>query len=276
LVALEAVRLGIRIVNTGVPPLADGAALPSIFNVAHNLRALAFKPVIDEEVLRPVTDHFTVVAKREGFPIGVPAEYDFTTYQHQVPGGMISNLGHQLRQVGKEAQLQQALEETGRVRVEFGHPIMVTPLSQFVGSQAAINVILGERYKEVTDQVIRYALGQFGEEAVTAMDPEVRGRILDRPRAREIMAQARPQPSLADMRRELGGPGVSDEELVLRWLLNRDDIALMRAAGPAKEYVTQKHPLVRLMAELTRHADSDLIQVSKPGFALTLEKSAPR
>jgi hypothetical protein len=78
------------------------------------------------------------------------------------------------------------------------------------------------------------------------------------------------------MRRELGGPGVSDEELVLRWLLNRDDIALMRAAGPAKEYVTQKHPLVRLMAELTRHADSDLIQVSKPGFALTLEKSAPR
>ena len=135
----------------------------------------------------------------------MPAEYDYATYQHQVPGGMISNLGHQLRQVGKEAQLQQALEETSRVRVEFGHPIMVTPLSQFVGSQAAINVILGERYKEVTDQVIRYALGQFGEEAVTAMDPEVRGRILDRPRAREIMAQTRPQPTLADMRRELGG-----------------------------------------------------------------------
>ena len=172
--------------------------------------------------------------------------------------------------------MQQALEETSRVRVEFGHPIMVTPLSQFVGSQAAINVILGERYKEVTDQVIRYALGQFGEEAVTAMDQEVRGRILDRPRAREIMAQERPQPSLADMRRELGGPGVSDEELLLRWLLNRDDIALMRAAGPAKEYVTTRHPLVRLMAELTQHADCDLIQVSKPGFALTLEKSGAR
>jgi oxaloacetate decarboxylase alpha subunit len=274
LVALEAVRLGIRIVNTGVPPLADGAALPSIFNVAHNLRAIGYKPVIDEEVLRPVTDHFTLIARREGFPIGVPAEYDAAIYQHQVPGGMISNLGHQLRQVGKEAQLQQALEETGRVRVELGHPIMVTPLSQFVGSQAAINVILGERYKEVTDQVIRYALGQFGAEAVTAMDQEVRGRILDRPRAREIMAQERPQPTLADMRRALGGPAVSDEELLLRWLLSKDDIALMRAAGPAKEYVTLKHPLVRLMAELTRHADCNLIQVSKPGFALTLEKSA--
>jgi oxaloacetate decarboxylase alpha subunit len=151
---------------------------------------------------------------------------------------------------------------------------MVTPLSQFVGSQAAINVILGERYKEVTDQVIRYALGQFGEEAVTAMDQEVRGRILDRPRAREIMAQTREHPTMADMRRDLGGAGVSDEELLLRWLLSKDDIAAMRAAGPAKEYVTTRHPLVRLMAELTQHADSNLIEVSKPGFALRLEKNA--
>jgi oxaloacetate decarboxylase alpha subunit len=274
LVALEAVRLGIRIVNTGVPPLADGAALPSIFNIARNLRALGYKPAIDEAALRPVTDHFTAIARREGFPLGAPAEYDYATYQHQIPGGMISNLGHQLRQVGKETELAQALEETARVRVELGHPIMVTPLSQFVGSQAAINVILGERYKEVTDQVIRYALGQFGEEAVTAMDQEVRGRILDRARAQEIIGETREQPTLADMRRDLGGPGVSDEELLLRWLLNRDDIAAMRAAGPAKEYVTAKHPLVRLMAELARNPDCNLIQVSKPGFALRLEKSA--
>jgi oxaloacetate decarboxylase alpha subunit len=272
LVALEAVRLGIRIVNTGVPPLADGSALPSIFNVAHNLRALGYNPIVEEEVLRPVSEHFNVIAHREGFPIGVPAEYDYEVYQHQVPGGMISNLGHQLRQVGKEAQLQEALEETGRVRVEFGYPIMVTPLSQFVGSQAAINVIVGERYKEVTDQVIRYALGHFGEEAVTAMDQEVRARILDRPRAREIMAQARTNPSIAEMRRDLDAATVSDEELLLRWLLNEEDIAAMRAAGPAKEYVTARHPLVKLMAELTHRADCNLIQVSKPGFALTLER----
>src|SRR6516225_10226502 len=274
LVALEAVRLGIRIVNTGVPPLADGSALPSIFNVAHNLRALGYKPLIEEEALRPVSAHFTVIARREGFPIGAPAEYDYEIYQHQVPGGMISNLAHQLAQVGKEAKLKEALEETSRVRVEFGYPIMVTPLSQFVGSQAAINVIVGERYKEVTDQVIRYALGHFGEEAVTAMDQEVRARILDRPRAKEIMAQPREHPTIADMRRDLDAEGVSDEELLLRWLLTEEDIAAMRAAGPAKEYVTQRHPLVRLMADLTRRADCKLIQVSKPGFALTLERRA--
>jgi oxaloacetate decarboxylase alpha subunit len=273
LVALEAVRLGIRIVNTGIPPLADGPALPSIYNVARNLRALGYQPVINQEVLHPVTEHFNAIAKREGFPLGVPAEYDEATYQHQVPGGMISNLGHQLRQVGKEGQLQQALEETSRVRVEFGYPIMVTPLSQFVGSQAAINVIVGERYKEVTDQVIRYALGHFGEEAVTAMDQDVRQRILDRPRAKEIMAQTRTHPTIADMRRDLDAATVSEEELLLRWLLNRDDIAAMRAAGPAKDYVTTRHPLVKLMADLTQRADCSLIQVSKTGFALTLQKN---
>jgi len=276
LVALEAVRLGIRIVNTGVPPLADSSALPSIYNVAHNLRAIGYQPVIDEEVLKPVTEHFTTVAHREGFPIGVPAEYDYAVYQHQIPGGMISNLGHQLGQVGKAAQLEEALEETARVRVEFGYPIMVTPLSQFVGSQAAINVIVGERYKEVTDQSIRYALGQFGEEAVTAMDQDVRAKILDRPRAKEIMAQKRENPTLADMRRDLDGGSISDEELLLRWLINREDIAAMQAAGPAREYVTTRHPLVKLMADLTQRADCNLIQVSKPGFALTLERNAAR
>src|SRR4051812_16280147 len=152
---------------------------------------------------------------------------------------------------------------------------MVTPLSQFVGSQAAINVIIGERYKEVTDQVIRYALGHFGEEAVTAMDQEVRGKILDRPRAKEIMAQTRAHPTMADMRRDLDAATVSDEELLLRWLIDKENIAAMRAAGPANAYVTTRHPLVKLMADLTQRSDCNLIQVSKKDFALTLERRLP-
>jgi oxaloacetate decarboxylase alpha subunit len=271
--ALEAVKLGIRIVNTGIPPLADGSALPSIFNVAHNLRALGYRPVIDEEGLRPVSAHFKTIAEREGFPIGVPAEYDYEQYQHQVPGGMISNLAHQLRLVGKENQLQEVLEETIRVRADFGYPIMVTPLSQFVGSQAAINVIVGERYKEVTDQAINYALGQYGEEGADLMDPDVKDRILNRARARQLTGLARPEPTLQEIRAELGGAGVSDEEMLLRWLLNKDDIAAMRAAGPSKEYSTARNPLVRLMAELTQQTGCNIIQVSKPGFALSLEKN---
>ena len=91
-----------------------------------------------------------------------------------------------------EHRYEQTLEECARVREEWGWPIMVTPLSQFVGSQAAINVITGERYKEVTDQTILYALGYWGgDEAIEAMEPDVRDRILARPRAREISGRRR-------------------------------------------------------------------------------------
>ena len=118
---------------------------------------------------------------------------------------------------------------------------MVTPLSQFVGSQAAINVILGERYKEVTDQVDPFRARPVRPGGRRSMDPDVR-TILDRPRAREISRRRATQPTIDDMRRDLGGAGVSDEELLLRWMLNKDDIAAMRAAGPTKEYVTARHP----------------------------------
>ena len=95
-------------------------------------------------------------------------------YVHQIPGGMISNLRHQLRRVGMENKIDQTLEEAAQVRADFGYPIMVTPLSQFVGSQAAINVIVGERYKQVTDQTIEYAMGIWGKEGAAYMDPNVK------------------------------------------------------------------------------------------------------
>ena len=76
------------------------------------------------------------------------------------------------------------------------------------------------------------------------------------------------------MRRDLGGAGVSDEELLLRWLLNKEDIAAMRAGRSGSTSPT-RHPLVRLMAELGKFADCNLIQVSKPGFSLTLRKAPP-
>ncbi len=275
LCAIEAVKAGIKIINTAIPPLADGASLPSIFNVAANLRALGYNADIDDASLRSVAKHFAVIAKREGFPVGAPVEYDETQYQHQVPGGMISNLGHQLAQVGKAHKLQEALEETIRVRAELGYPIMVTPLSQFVGSQAAINVIVGERYKEVTDQVIRLALGQHGEEAVTLMDQNVRARILDRPRAREIMAENPTLPTLKELRAELAGPDTSDEELLLRWLVNKEDVAIMRQTPPKGDYNSGRHPLVALVASLADRADMALIEIKRPGFSVKLERKGP-
>ena len=274
LCCLEAVQLGIRIVNTAIPPLADDASLPSIFNVAHNLRALGYATGINEDILRPVAKHFNEIARREQLPIGAPAEYDYAQYVHQVPGGMISNLDHQLRALGAKDRLAETLQETVQVRADFGYPIMVTPLSQFVGSQAAINVIVGERYKQVTDEVIRYALGHYGEDVVSLMDATVRGRILDRPRARELAEIERPVLSMEKIRRDLDGAHLSDEELLLRSLVRKEEIAAMRAAGPVKEYATGDYPIVRLVQQLARSTSQNVIHVSKSGFSLTLRTNA--
>lgn len=274
LCCLEAIKLGVKTVNTAIPPLSDGSSNPSLFNVTKNARALGYTPAIDEELLRPVENHFTFIARREGFPIGAPVEYDYSQYLHQVPGGMVSNLRHQLRRVGMEEKLAQALEEAARVRAEFGYPIMVTPLSQFVGSQAAINVILGERYREVTDQVIQYALGLWGKEGSSSMDPDVKDKILSRPRAHELARWEPPEPSIQEVRRKLGGPGVSDDELLLRWLLRTEEIDAMRAAGPPREYLSARQPLVRLVNELTKRKDFSYIHVQKGEVSVTLQKGS--
>jgi oxaloacetate decarboxylase alpha subunit len=272
LCCLEAVKLGIKIVNTALPPLADGSSNPSLFNVAKNLRALGYQTLIDEELLKPVSEHFTYIAKREGFPIGAPVEYDFSQYQHQVPGGMISNLRHQLRKVGMEHKIEQALEETMRVRAELGYPIMVTPLSQFVGSQAAINVIVGDRYKEVTDQIIQYALGYWGREGAELMDPDVKEKILSRPRAKEWAEWEPPEPSVAEIRKRMNAEGASDEELLLRWNLSVEEIASMRASGAPKEYLTARKPLVMLLDELSKRSQYRQILVRKGDMVISLHR----
>jgi oxaloacetate decarboxylase (Na+ extruding) subunit alpha len=272
LCCLEAVKLGITIVNTALPPLADGSSNPSLFNVAKNLRAFGYQTLIDEELLKTVSDHFTYIAKREGFPIGAPVEYDYSQYQHQVPGGMISNLRHQLRKVGMEQKIEQALEETMQVRAELGYPIMVTPLSQFVGSQAAINVIVGERYKEVTDQIIQYALGYWGQEGADLMDPAVKEKILNRPRAKEWAQWQPPEPSVTDIRKKMNAEHVSDEELLLRWNLSVEEIGTMREAGAPKEYLTARKPLVTLLDELSKRSQYRQILVQKGDMVIALQR----
>ena len=104
---------------------------------------LGYEPSVDDRALLPVASHFTYIAKKEGLPIGAPLEYDEYQYIHQVPGGVISNLKHQLAQMRMEDRLNRVLEEIVQVKEDLGYPIMVTPFSQFVASQAAINILTG-------------------------------------------------------------------------------------------------------------------------------------
>jgi len=273
LCCVEAIRLGVTIVNTAIPPLANGSSNPSFFNVAANARALGHTTSVDGGSLHAVSEHFTRIAKREGLPMGQPLEYDYGQFLHQVPGGMISNLRHQLDKVGLGHKMTEALEECGRVREEFGYPIMVTPLSQFVGSQAAINVIVGKRYEQVTDQSIFYALGLWGEEGSRLMHSDVKDRILDRPRARELSRWQPPEPSIAEIRNDMGEPGISDDDLLLRWLVTKDEFDAMKAAGPAEEYVSTSQPVFKLLGDLSKRK-SNRVFIQQRGLSLALSRKS--
>jgi oxaloacetate decarboxylase alpha subunit len=274
--ALEAAKAGVRYIHSAVPPLANANSQPSIYNLAMNLRELGFDPQVDVDVLRPVTEQFTAIAQREGFQLGTPYEYDARLYRHQVPGGMISNLQFQLRQAGVEDRLPEVLEETARVRAEFGYPIMVTPLSQFVGSQAAINVIVGERYKQVTDKTIEYALGRHGgDEALNGMDPDVRDKILDRPRAREIAAYQPPRLTLADLRKKYGRD-VCDEDLILMSIVGDDAVDVVGSANAPRPPAPSDGPLIHLIRQLAEQDRHTFVSLHQPGLNLTMRKDTDR
>ena len=99
------------------------------------------------------------------------------TLQYQVPGGMLSNLVSQLKEAGQEDKYQQVLEEIPRVRKDFGEPPLVTPSSQIVGTQAVLNVLMGERYKMVPKESKKIMLGEFGQ-TVKPFNPEVQKKII--------------------------------------------------------------------------------------------------
>src|SRR5665213_2802525 len=239
---LLAAEAGIEIIHTAIPPLANGSSQPSVFQVASNLRARGFQPVVDTAPLERVRRHLERIADRDDLPRGIQAEYDEDIYNYQVPGGMISNFRFHLRQAGLEDRLSETLQEIAQVRADLGYPIMVTPLSQFVGTQAVMNVITGTRYGMVTDEVIGYALGHWGREAIDVMDPSVREMVLNRPRAREIerdRMQPVEEPTLAEVRQQYG-LGMPDEELILR---------VFAAAGSGDLGLCQARPLTTNYSE---------------------------
>ncbi len=268
---LEAVKAGCRTLHTAIPPLANGSSQPSILNVIRNLRLLGYDSEVNDTDMLPVVEHFTAIAKREGFPLGTPLEYDEYQYIHQVPGGVISNLKHQLGKMRMEDRLDEVLSEIVRVKKDLGYPIMVTPFSQFVASQAAINILTGERYTQVTDEVIYYILGFWGKEAAAEVDPNIADLVLSTPRAKELKQWEPPQPSVEELRQKLGGASVSDDDLILRFSsLDEKEIQAVKAAGPVKEYVTYRHPLVGFIHDLITRSDTDYLHIEKGDFSLTL------
>jgi len=156
------------------------------------------------------------------------------------------------------------------VRAELGYPIMVTPFPQMVCSQALFNILGSERYANVSDQIIRYALGKFGRPS-GPIDAAVLNRILNRGRADEIRREPGP-PDLDEQRRQFK-PGISDEEFLLRATMPAQLVDAMVARGPAcRRYNPATRPILKLLGALREQQHVRDLVIEKPGFRLALRR----
>ncbi len=272
LVCLESVGLGAGTVHTCFSPLANGPSHPSIENMARNLRRMGYLPQVDERAVEQISAHFHYVAKREGKPLGAPVEYDVFQYSHQVPGGMISNLQFMLDQRNMGHRLEEVLEEISVIREEWGYPVMITPFSQLVGTQAVLNVLMGERYKSTTDEALRYVLGHYGK-TPAPVDPKVLDKMLSLPEAKKFRNWQQPQPTIPELRKEIGMPNISEDELLLRVLFAEEHVNATLAAGPIQTaYPSGHRPVMSLIQELTTLKDLSYIDIQKGDFKLSLQR----
>jgi oxaloacetate decarboxylase alpha subunit len=152
-----------------------------------------------------------------------------------------------LEELGREELFDQVLEEVTRVRAEMGYPILVTPVSQFVASQAARNVIDGERWKNVSDETVRFFLGHYGETGAP-VDPEIAEQVLARPQAAKLRDV---QPVSLDGARERFGSRISEEELLLRLTMPEGQVdAMISGSGTGQPAGPRRDPLVTLLREV--------------------------
>lgn len=177
LVCLEAVELGADALHLSVAPLAAGNGQPSVQSVVRDLRILGYTVNVDDERIDAISTQIIDIAEAEGKPLGVPLEYNGLHYMHQTPGGMLSNFRSQLETAGLSDRYDELLLEVARVRAELAYPIMITPFAQFVGTQAVMNVMSGERYAVVPNEIKKYVLGYYGE-LLAPIEPELREKIV--------------------------------------------------------------------------------------------------
>ncbi|MFL5862451.1 MAG: biotin carboxyl carrier protein [Solirubrobacteraceae bacterium] len=258
-VYVEGVRARFGTVHTAAGPLGRGTSQPEALSTARNLEAAGFAHPLDLERQQTVSDHFAQIAAAKGLPIGAPREFDAAYYRHQLPGGMVTTTRRMLAELRRPELFEQVLEEVTRVRAEMGYPIIVTPVSQFIASQSARNVIDGERWANVSDETVRYFLGHYGDPPAP-VEPGIADRVLARSQAKKL---AELQPITLEGAREKFGHRISEEDLLLRLTMPAEQVDAMVAArdgsdgeghgrGPLPAARPGRSPLVTLLAELQR------------------------
>jgi oxaloacetate decarboxylase alpha subunit len=247
-----AIESGFRFGYTAVAPLANGASLPATEDIDDHARDLGLVTGIDRSVLAEASDYFRWVALRDGKPTGEKARFDPALYQHQVPGGMISNLRSQLATMGIAHRMPEILEEAAQVREDLGYPILVSPFAQYIITQAVLNVVQGERYKTIPDEVRKYAGGFYGRLAARPSDAFLDRANLDPGEAATRAPAAYLEDGIAALRRRLG-PSVSDAQLLLHAFY--DDQLASGLSAPGADLRFHTSPLAELVRYLCTRRD---------------------
>lgn len=264
LAALEAAVHGADRLLCAVEPLANGNSVPSAQMLARNLREIGFEVDLDDHALDEVGDYLVGIAEDNGFPLGVPAEYDPAHFETQYAGGALSNLQAQLQQAGIADKLPAVLDEIARVRVELGSPVMATPFPAIVAAQAVMNVLSGERYKVVPDEVKKYVCGYFGALPLP-VDPDVKERVLANA-SRKVAVNPPPmEPLLPALRRRYAG--LSDDQLLLRCMYGDEKIDGL-APTVVDDTFSVRRPLVELIEGLAKLPARRRVQIAAAGFEL--------
>ena len=177
---LKAVEAGADVLDTAISPFSGGTSQPATETMNYALRELGYDTGLDEDVLYHMADYFKHLRAdylADGTLNPISMATDTQCLNYQIPGGMLSNLLSQLKMMNALDKFDEALLETPRVRKDMGYPPLVTPTSQLVGTQAVLNVLAGERYKNVGAEMKAYCRGEYGK-TPAPIDPEVRAKIL--------------------------------------------------------------------------------------------------
>jgi oxaloacetate decarboxylase alpha subunit len=244
--SVVAMQMGIRQFSTGTPPLANGSAHLNVFDMINNAEAMGIGHTMDVEKLNIIQERLTKAGAAFGHPVNNPHRpFELSCYSHQIPGGVISNTETQLAQLGISDKLQEVLEEIPRILEDMGHPIMITPFSQFIVTQAVLNIQMG-RWEECLDSCVEFAAGIYGkvDSGVAYMDQNIKDKLLSLPQAKAIIKKAdnlvdyiNSEPSEAECKKAVGlSPDASREEYVIKYVLCEDNVMKNLTPGGPDNY----------------------------------------
>ncbi|MEB2328566.1 MAG: sodium-extruding oxaloacetate decarboxylase subunit alpha [Pseudomonas sp.] len=210
---LKAVENGADRIDTAISSMAWGTSHPGTESMVAALRDTPYDTGLDLELLQEIGLYFYAVRKKyhqfESEFTGV----DTRVQVNQVPGGMISNLANQLKEQGALHRMDEVLAEIPKVRQDLGFPPLVTPTSQIVGTQAFFNVLAGERYKTITNEVKLYLQGRYGQAPAPVCE-----RLRFMAIGSEEVIECRPAdliaPELDKLRKEVGALAKSEEDVL--------------------------------------------------------------